>query len=155
LSQGYPHYTHLLGLWSGRNAIRNNRTNVTSDDLAKAIPSALQNATGGVQQEYERAVATTQPGALFEDILLACAIAPRDSVGRFSAVAIRQPLQKITGTWYDTGAFQSHLAKFCLPVRGPVLRRSGERRNYKWQFVNPQLIPYVKLYGVSMGRISG
>jgi hypothetical protein len=155
LSQGYPHYTHLLGLWAGRAAIKDGRGHVTGGDLDQAIPRSLENATGGVQQEYERAVSSTQPETLYEDVLLACAIAPRDSLGRFRAVDLRQPLQTITGKWYDTGAFQSHLAKFCENSRGPALRRSGQRRNYLWQFTNPQLIPYVKLNGVRKGRIQG
>lgn len=154
LSQGYPHYTHLLGLWSGRIAVKEHRSRVTDADLDAAIPRALSNATGGVEQEYERAVASTQPGTLYGDVLLACAIAPRDSLGRFRAVDVRQPLQQITGKWYATGAFQSHLSKFTEAVRGPVLRRNGMRRNYTWQFVNPQLIPYIKLNGVRLGRIA-
>jgi Cdc6-like AAA superfamily ATPase len=154
LSQGYPHYTHLLGLWSGRRALESGRVQVTRTDLDHAIQDALDNAAGGVQAEYERAVAS-QRGRhhLFKEVLLACALADKDSLGRFPAVNVREPLRRITGKDYGTGAFQSHLAKFTEDARGPVLKKTGTKRNYRWQFINPQLIPYVRLEGIKTGLL--
>ena len=154
LSQGYPHYTHLLGLWAGRRALEASHDGVTDSDLAQAIPSALENATGGVQQEYASAVASSQPDALFEKVLLACAQATKDALGKFSATDVRAPLRRLMGRDILTGAYQSHLAKFCENERGPVLKKSGKRRSYKWRFVNPQIIPYIILRGKQAGLIT-
>lgn len=154
LSQGYPHYTHLLGLWAGRRALEANHDGVTDTDLAHAIPAALENATGGVQQEYASAVASSQPDALFEKVLLACAQASKDSLGKFSATDVRAPLRRIMGRDILTGAYQSHLAKFCENERGPILKKSGKRRSYRWRFVNPQVIPYIILRGREAGLVS-
>ena len=154
LSQGYPHYTHLLGLWSGRRAIESNRDKVSRIDLDNAIPDALSNTIGSVQQEYEQAITSAKPNALYRDVLLACALAEKDSLGRFSLVDVKAPLRRVTGRDYDSGAYQGHLAKFCEPQRGPVLKRTGRIKNYRWQFVNPQLITYVRLQGVKDGRLS-
>jgi Cdc6-like AAA superfamily ATPase len=151
LSQGYPHYTHLLGLWSGRRAIEAKRIQVTFGDLDAAIPDALDNASASVRLEYAKAVASGRKDTLYKQVLLACARAPKDTLGRFSATDVREPLREITGHDYQTGAYQAHLAKFCEDDRGPVLRRTGKRRNYRWQFVNPQLIPFVRLQGVRDG----
>jgi hypothetical protein len=151
LSQGYPAYTHLLGLWAGRRAVDVGRTKVTFADLDVAIEDALENATANVQQEYENAVASVRTDNLFKEVLLACALAEKDSLGRFAAVNVRGPLHEITGRDYSTGAFQSHLAKFAEGKRGPVLKKSGTRRNYRWQFLNPQLIPYIRLQGIKTG----
>lgn len=153
LSQGYPHYTHLLGLWSGRRAVERGRLTVTEDDLEAAIVDALENATGGVQQEYERAVASPRLHTLFKEVLLACAIAEKDSLGRFPAVNVREPLKLITGRDFTTGAFQSHLAKFAEAQRGPVLKKTGTVRTFRWQFVNPQLIPFIRLEGLRTGLL--
>jgi hypothetical protein len=153
LSQGYPSYTHLLGLWAGRQVREDDRQRVTNDDLDRAIPDALLNAIGGVQQEYEQAIHSNQPGTLFEDVLLACALAPKDGLGGFAAKAVQGPLRKITGRLYDTGAYQSHLARFCDADRGPVLKRGGTKRNFKWRFVNPQIIPYILLRGRKQERL--
>jgi hypothetical protein len=87
-------------------------------------------------------------------VLLACALALKDSLGKFSAVDIRKPLRQITGKDYNTGAYQSHLAKFTEAHRGPILKKSGKRRSYRWRFVNPQVIPYVLLQGIQDGRLS-
>ena len=153
LSQGYPHYTHLLGLWSGRKTIGDDRVLVTLQDATAAIPHVLQNAEGGLQEQYERAVNSTNPAALFKQVLLACALANKDSLGRFPVRAVQEPLKKITGTEYTTGAYQSHLGRFCESERGPVLERSGKSRSYRWRFLNPQLIPYILLQGIRSNMI--
>jgi AAA ATPase domain len=153
LSQGYPSYTHLLGLWAGRRTLEEGRRHVSMGDLDRGIPDALKNVTGGAAQEYEQGIESNQPGNLFGDVLLACAIAPKDSLGRFSAKSVQEPLKLVTGVTYATGAYQSHLAKFCEARRGPMLRKSGSRRSYKWRFVNPQIIPYILLRGERQGRL--
>lgn len=153
LSQGYPHYTHLLGLWSGRRVIHSQRTEVTTEDLSGAISDALQYATGSVQQEYETAIATTHTNTLYKDILLACALTYKDSLGRFNLRDIQQPLQRITGRFYATAAYQGHLARFCEQQRGSVLKRTGQLRHYKWKFNNPQFVAYIILAGTKDGRL--
>ena len=153
LSQGYPHYTHLLGLWAGRQCIQNRRTNVNLNDLKEAIPKAIENAAGGLLNEYEKAVTSSQKYTLFKDVLLACALAPKDSLGKFSMTDIKEPLYKITGKTYEPGAYQSHLAKFCEQARGPVLKKTGTPRNFKWQFLNPQLIAFIAIKGMNDKRI--
>jgi hypothetical protein len=153
LSQGYPHYIHLLGLWAGRKAIEAKRLVMTSDDLNNAIPDALHNAVFGLQEQYERAVYSANKAALFKEVLLACALAKKDSTGRFGVAALQEPLKLITDHDYSTGAYQAHLGRFCEKDRGPVLEREGKPKIYRWRFFNPQLIPYVVLQGVSQKLI--
>ena len=81
-------------------------------------------------------------------------MAKKDAFGKFRTADVRQPLRDVTANQYEIAAFQSHLAKFTESDRGPVLRRSGKKRGYRWQFVNPQLIPYVRLEGVRAGKIA-
>jgi Cdc6-like AAA superfamily ATPase len=137
LSQGYPHFTHLLGLWAARHTLDAGHITLTAADVDAAIFDAIENATGGLQQEYEKATGSARKNNLFRQVLLSCALATKDSLGRFSTVDVRDPLQKVTGQRYEISAYLSHLAKFCDPSRGPVLRRSGSRRSYRWHFTNP------------------
>ncbi|MBU2535017.1 MAG: ATP-binding protein [Chloroflexota bacterium] len=155
LSQGYPHYAHLLGLWAGKKAVEAKRDRVTHKDLEQAITAAIQNVAGGIREDYEIAIASSQPDNLFKDVLLACAIADKDSLGRFSIKALREPLSNILNKPNIRAvAYQGHLYKFCELNRGPVLKRTGNRRNYRWQFVNPQLIPYIKLDAIERGKFT-
>ena len=149
LSQGYPHYTHLLGLWTGRRAIEQGRSQLSFSDIEKAIPDVLQNAEGGLQEQYERAIDSPKKTALFRQVLLACAMANKDSLGRFAVGALQEPLKIITEQNYTTGAYQAHLGKFCEWERGPILERSGQPKSYRWRFLNLQLIPYIVLQGVN------
>ncbi len=153
LSQGYPHYTHLLGLWAGRKAIEAHHTTVTFDDLDQAIPFTLDNVAGGIRHEYDTATDSHQPDNLFKDVLLACAMAEKDHRGRFQVKALRKPLRIILNRpKLEAIAYQGHLAKFCETKRGAVLKRTGLKHNYWWQFTNPQLIPYIKLDGIKRGK---
>lgn len=154
MSQGYPHYTHLLGLWSGVRALLRGDDMVIGEDLNMAIPDSIQNAAGGIRLEYDRATDSTQPNNLFKEVLLACAMTDKDVRGRFSLSAVREPLQEIIGRPIKPVSYQRHLAAFCEPDRGPVLIRTGRRRNYRWQFANPQLVPFVRLQGMNDGLIA-
>ena len=156
LSQGYPHYTHLLGQWAGRRAAERKSQTVTFSDLDAAIPSSITSAAGGIRVEYDKATDSTQPNNLFKEVLLACALADKDARGRFALAGLHGPLQKIL---YPRGvarsSYQRHLSLFCQPDHGPVLIKTGRRKNYRWHFANPQLIPFVHLQGINQKLITG
>ena len=153
LSQGYPHYTHLLGLWSGRMAAKRGSLMVEMEDLNGAIPASITDQTGSIRLEYERATDSTRPNNLFKEVLLACAMADKDTRGRFTFKAVGQPLHRILGRPVKPTSYQRHLAAFCEEDHGPTLIKTGRRRNYRWYFANPQLIPYVHLQGINDGYI--
>ena len=156
LSQGYPHYTHLLALWSGSVAIDHGRRHVSLGDLELAINASLDHVAGGIRVEYDKATDSTQPNNLFKQVLLACALAEKDARGRFSLSAVYEPLQNIVRPrTVGRSSFQRHLALFCEPDHGQVLVKSGRRKNYRWHFANPQLIPFVCLRGIEEGLIDG
>ncbi len=156
MSQGYPHYTHLLALWAGHWAVKWDSSQVvTHDDLQRAIPDSIQNAAGGIRLEYDRATDSTQPNNLFKQVLLACAMADKDVRGRFTLGAVREPLQRILNREIKPISYQRHLATFCEADHGPTLIKTGRRRNFRWHFSNPQLIPFVYLRGISDEIIGG
>ncbi len=155
LCHGYPSYAHLIGRSAGRAALQKQRATVNLNDVEAAINEMIEDSLQSLRSEYELAVASPQPDNLFREVLLACAMATKDSLSRFAAADVRTPLRKITGRHdYDITHFQSHLAKFIDPARGPVLRREGRRRSYRYRFVDPRMIPYVTLQGTKDGLIS-
>ena len=153
LSQGYPHYTHLLGQHAGLKAAQRGAEKVTGEDLQQAIPESIENAAGGIRVEYDRATDSTQPNNLFKEVLLACALADKDIRGRFSLSALQEPLQHILERTISRTSYQRHLSAFCLPERGPILAKTGRPKNYRWHFTNPQLIPFVRLHGINESLI--
>ncbi|WP_437276680.1 AAA family ATPase [Sorangium sp. So ce375] len=153
LSQGLPHYVHLLGLHSVRYAAERGSTNVGLDDVNHGIEAALADASQSVLDAYLKAVSTPQKTLLFRDILLACALTATDELGCFTPASIR-PSLKVIGQDLDIPAFAGHLNKFASAGRGDILQKIGVARRFRYRFKNPLLQPYVVMRGVAEGLIS-
>lgn len=152
LSEGLPHYTHLLGLHAGQRVVKDDRTEITFGDVKASIPDAVRGHTIG--DAYQRATRSAHKDALFQHVLLACALAPKNELGFFTAGSIRDPLEAIAGRRLDIPAFSRHLSQFLEPERGAVLFREGAPKRYFYRFSEPIFQPYVILRGVSEGLIS-
>lgn len=156
LSQGLPHYTHLVGQESAVNAINVLRREITLSDVKGGVNIALKNTQHSILDAYQRATKGQRKGTLFKQVLLACAIAEVDEQGYFISAAVREPLTKIMGKPYDIPNFSQHLDKFSSDqARGPVLERAGTARRFRFRFINPLLQPYVIMRGLSEGMLDG
>jgi type II secretory pathway predicted ATPase ExeA len=151
LSEGLPHYTHLLGLHAGQRVVQDDRTEITMADVAAAIPMGVKGHT--IDDAYQRATRSVHKDALFRHVLLACALAPKNELGFFTAGSIREPLEIVVDRRLDIPAFSRHLSQFLEPERGSVLFREGSKR-YFYRFSDPILQPYVILKGVADGLIT-
>jgi Cdc6-like AAA superfamily ATPase len=144
LSQGLPHYTHLLAQHAALGALLSGRLIIRNFDYNWAIQSALSDTSQWVREAYHRATFSNRE-TLHKRVLLACALASKDEVGAFSAPDIRDQLRKITGINYELPAFAAHLKDFCSPLgapRGGILKKSGTARRFRYKFVDPLLPPY-------------
>jgi len=154
LSEGLPSYTHLLALHATQWAIADDRTEVGSNDVERAVNAAVQKAQQSIKSAYQKATRSPRPDNLFAHVLTACALARKDDLGYFSAGAVRKPMKLITQRSYDIPAFAPHLKAFTTPERASVLKRAGERRRYFYRFENPMLQPYVILTALSKGLLT-
>ena len=154
LSHGLPHYTHLLGLLSGRAALKNGRRHVRLEDATEAIAAAVHQAQRSLMVAYDTATASLRPESLLKQVLLACAMAPVDELGYFAASDVRGPLSMIMGRQYDSPAFARHLSQFCDKSRGAILQRTGRRYHYRYRFSDPLIQPYVLISGFHQGLIT-
>jgi len=152
LSQGLPHYTHLLGLYSAQSACQKDSLKIDLDDVQVAIRQAVETIQQSILSDYHKAVSSSRK-TIYAQALLACALANKNDLGYFSATDVRAPLAKITGKPYDINAFSQHLNAFCDTPRGPTLQKSGFVRRFKFRFINPLLQPYVILHGLAKGLI--
>jgi hypothetical protein len=91
---------------------------------------------------------------LYPHVLLACALAPQDQFGYFTAGAIRAPLEVIAGRRLEIPAFARHLNRFLQAERGSVLEREGSPRRYVYRFRDPILQTYVILNAIARGLVT-
>ena len=152
LSEGLPHYTHLLALHSGQRVVEDDRHEITLGDVDAAIPRAIAKHT--IQSDYLKATRSPRSDNLYPPVLLACALAPKNQLGYFTAGAIRDSLEVIAQRRLEIPAFARHLKQFLEPERGAVLQREGKPRRYFYRFSDPIMQPFVILNGLTEGLIS-
>jgi Cdc6-like AAA superfamily ATPase len=149
LSEGLPHYTHLLSLHASQRAIADDRLEVQDIDVDRAIDLAVQKAQHSIRTAYEKATRTTRNDTLFEEALLAAALAPKGPLGHFTAGAVRRPMSRIIGADAEISKFNRHLNAFTDDARGAALEKTGEPRRWFYRFSDPLLQPYVILDGLA------
>ena len=154
LSEGLPHYTHLLAQHATLRAVQDDRSVVSDADVDGAIRAALDKAQHSVKSSYQRAVRSVRTDAQYEEVLLACALAKKDEFGFFAAGKVRQPLSTIMGRSVQIPAFARHLAAFTEGERDSVLTRVTVGKSKFYRFSNPMLQPYVVMQGVARGLVS-
>lgn len=151
LSQGLPHFTHLLALHAAQNAAYDDRRDIVSADVDKAVTKAVHKAQQSIVSLHHQATTSQRTDSIYEQVLLACALANTDELGYFAAADVRAPLSAIMGKPYDIPAYARHLNDFC-EARGPVLEKKGIERRYRFRFLNPMMQPYVVMRGRSKGH---
>lgn len=154
LSQGLPHYVHRLAQQAGLAAVTAGELEVTPDDVDFAIQAIVTDTQESVSKDYHAATYSTRPENLYDDVLLACAIAPADDRGFFRAAAVEGPLTAITGKPYKVPAFARHLEAFRSDERRRVLIREGSAKYYRLRFRDPLLQPYVIMRGLRSGKVT-
>ena len=153
LSQGLPHYTHLLGLHAAQAAAAEDRRNITIDDTHQALQKTLVHAQQSIAHDYHRATSGTRV-TRYPQVLLACALANTDEHGYFTSADLTTPMSVMMGKACYTSSFSQHLNGLCENRRGPALQRVGEPGAYKYKFKNAILRPYVIMKGLETKLIS-
>ncbi|QQG36097.1 MAG: orc1/cdc6 family replication initiation protein [Micavibrio aeruginosavorus] len=154
LSRGLPMYVHSLGKLSATRAIYQSKKHISEEYVDKSIEEMLSSSQQSLRTKYEKSVYSNQPGNLFREVLLACALTKSDDNGFFVPAAVREPLSKIMGKDIQIAQYQNHLNSFSGDDRGKILFRSGAERQYRFRFKDPAMQPYVLMKGISDGFIS-
>lgn len=155
ISQGLPHYTHLIAQHAARNAVEQNADVVSVNDVQRAVADAIEDVSQSTREKYHRATSSQRSDVIYEDVLIACAMAPKDELGEFGSADVREPLRQITNRRYEIPAFSSHLSHFSSPdhQRGGILRKRGLAR-FRYKFQDPLLPPYVLMQGHALGKLA-
>jgi Cdc6-like AAA superfamily ATPase len=147
LSQGLPHYTHLLTQLAAQAALGDRRVDIGARDVNAAVSRAIDRAQQSVTEAYYKA--TTGDGDGRRRVLLACALADEDDFGFFTADDLGEPMEKL-GAESGTSLEQDLLE---LARAEAVLQRREEAGAARYRFVNPLLQPYVVMRGLSEGLL--
>lgn len=148
LSQGLPHYTHMIGLHACRAAIDCRQLRVTLAQVDFAISKAVESAQHSIKSAYLKATTSHQADNIYSHVLLACALAKTDPLGYFIAADVREPLSSIMGRSYDIPGYNKHLKQFCEVQRGCVLTKRGDQWKRRYRFGNPLMQPYIVMQGL-------
>jgi Cdc6-like AAA superfamily ATPase len=142
-SQGLPYVTHLLALHSTRAALDDRSLELRHADVDKGIEQALEEWHHSTRATYYAASKSPQPGHMYKEVLLACALAKTDDFGFFTAADVREPLRVVTGRKYDIPNFAKHLKELAEGKRGTILLKTGQVRKLRYRFNGPLLRPYI------------
>jgi Cdc6-like AAA superfamily ATPase len=154
LSQGLPHYTHLIGLYSARAALDAKTLEITEEIVGQAIEKAVDGAQQSISSAWHQAIRSQRKDNLFADLLISCALAETDQQNTFAAQDVRVPMREITGKPYAITSFAQNLNDFCDDKRGPILQRTGSARKYRYRFVNPLMQPFAIMQGFKGQKIT-
>jgi len=153
LSRGLPHYPHLLGLHSGRAALDDKNLCVYEKHVQTSLTVAVDKAQATIQSDYSKTITSSRKEALYEEVLLACALAKTDDLGWFYPRDVRGPLERILGRPYKISAFARHLHAFCGTSHGQVLIKDTRSARPRYRFDNPLMQPYVLIRGLAANLI--
>ncbi len=157
ISQGLPHYTHLLGLHSVRLSARAHSGYVEKNAVFDALKEAVKQAQQTVTEKHSKAVHSAHKDALYKHVLLACGVAAavsHDALGYFNPGAVVGPLEAILNRNVQIATFSNHLSEFCQEKRGEILERAGQERAYRFRFCDPLLVPFVFIDGLATGLVN-
>ena len=154
VSQGFAHYTHLLGQDSCREAIGAHKTVVGHEELFHALTQAVEKSQQSIISEYTEAVKSNDPRSIYQEVLLACTFAPLDDMGMFTTGGVRQPLTIIRGRNYSISHYAHHLDEFSSAKRRNILIKSGEPRRRRFQFTDPLMEPFVIIHGLAIRMVN-
>lgn len=153
LSLGLPHYAHALGLASGRAAIDARRTNVEDRDVEQGSGVVVRDSQQTILKQFDAATASPRRENYYFQVLLACALAITDHLGRFRAKDVRAPYRTIMKRDLEIPAFSRHLHDLCTKERGAVLQKFGETHNFRYRFADPLMQPFVVIKGLERSLV--
>ncbi len=153
LSRGLPFFTQTLAKHAAINAARNERVNVTNDDVEAGMEQLIEDIETSFKDAYRVATRSNQANN-FQESLLACALAKTDDEGFFTANNVLEPFCSIMKEKKQIAHFEKHLRRFSSDEGGNILIKRGGDRKQRFRFYDPMMQPYVIIRGIQSKMIS-
>ncbi|MEO6100227.1 MAG: ATP-binding protein [Tepidiformaceae bacterium] len=154
VSQGFPHYTHLLAQYAARAAHDDGRTVLRDVDVVAGMRQAVERGDQSHRDLYYRATTGTRKKHLWREVVAGCALAESDERGYFSIRNAQEKVSEVTRRVTSQQAISYHLGKLTHEDRGPLLERTGPERRYRYRFVNSLMRPFILMKAMNDGLIS-
>lgn len=151
IPRGLPQYAHLLAQEGARQALLDNRDDITREDVMGGLQVGLSKLDRTLTRAYDQATYSPRKTRL-KEVLLACAVAKLSDMGDFSPSDLRAPYSRIIGQEVDIDRFNPQLTT--LATTRDILVREGEDRRWRYRFRDPLMEPYVLLDGLQSGAIT-
>jgi hypothetical protein len=136
ISNGYPHYTHLLALKCSEDAIAAGKYTIRKDGLIKATVNAAESAEGAYQNAIRSA---SLHGDFYRLILVAAA---RMSNHEFNAKELRDEICKISGKQLLKPRLSNFYSTLIADGVDTVLRRVSKGM---YCFNNPRFPSFIRM----------
>lgn len=110
LIQGLPAAAHHLGLQLAYVLIDDNKKIADKNYVVKALNNVIERLGQSLLNDWVTATNVPRKDALFKEVLIACALAPRNELGWFQPIDVREPFKAVTdNASYDIGTYSQHL----------------------------------------------
>jgi Cdc6-like AAA superfamily ATPase len=154
LACGLPYYVQTLGKFAAQHAIQQQRLRVQIEDVSAAIENFLIESGESFAGDYQRATDSRQAGNIFQEVILASALAPSHASGVFKFEEVAKTLTLITS---DKSQYhprvQQYLAQFTSDRRGKILIRSGVKSDYRYRFSDALMQPFIIMRAMKTAMI--
>ncbi len=144
-SQGFPHFTHLIGKHACRACLEDETDKVGAGELRRSISASVDRVDESVRNAYQRATMTSKDSDSFRSVVWACSDAPEDEHASFKATEIAAAYSRLTGKPTISNSIAYYIGKLCTDERGKLLEKIGESKNVRYRFRNPLLRAYIQL----------
>jgi hypothetical protein len=148
LANGMPHAVQALTLGTAHDAASAGSGHLESLNLDAGMRAVLGSSPDEVREAYEQATVRARRG-IYPEILLACALAPRDEHGNFSVADVCDAVTRIVHR--EVRGLTNQVSALTETGRGAVLVKQGAAKTARYRFVDPRLEPYILMRGLEEG----
>ncbi|MFF5799784.1 AAA family ATPase [Streptomyces albogriseolus] len=144
LSDGYPHFTHLLALKCAELALGAGARVVSRTHLDEALVLAVEDSEGTLRRSYEEATRSATPK--YRTILSAAAAL---GSGEFTASALRGKIEDLTGESVTQNSLNNSFQRLVSRDGSTVLRRTGIGI---YRFEDPRMASFIRIANKMLPR---
>jgi hypothetical protein len=148
VANGLPHAVQALTRAAAHDAASAGSGHLESLNLDAAMRAVLTGSPEEVRLGYEQATVRARRG-IYPEILLACALAPRDEYGSFSVANVCEAVTRIVHR--EVRGLTNQVSALTEAGRGSVLDKQGAAKAARYRFVDPRLEPYILMRGLEEG----